>query len=303
MERRFNVKGAVFAALQWLGALISFIVCLILVGRLLPLPGAITDATPPSGFVSLPIALLLSGVVNATVLVWAARRSSFSGAAMWLQLLVLCFGATTFLTQIESGYFVSAFPLLQGNFVVYLLILRGFVTALAFTLIVTLLVGGFARRPRPEPGFAVHADHAVRMGAWLAAAYFVLYEVFGYYVAWQSQEVRLFYGGPAQLNPALNQYALTLMARPEFPVFQYFRGVLWLLCLIPLFKGFSGKHLELAILSFLALGYLPTIQLTFPNPLMPPGVALAHFWETSISTGIFGALCAWFVPRAAVAAS
>jgi hypothetical protein len=24
---------------------------------------------------------------------------------------------------------------------------------------------------------------------------------------------------------------------------------------------------------------------------------LGHFWETSISTGIFGALCAWFVPQ------
>lgn len=218
---------------------------------------------------------------------------------MWLQLLVLCFGATTFLTQIESGYFISAFPLLQGNFVVYLFVLQGFVTALLFTLFVTLLVGGFTRRPRPQPVFAVQTDRAVRMGAWLGAAYFVLYELFGYFVAWQSQEVRLFYGGPAQLNSALDQYALTLMARPEFPVFQYFRGVLWLLCLIPLFRGFSGKRLELVILSFLALAYLPTIQLMFPNPLMPARVALAHFWETSISTGIFGALCAWFVPAKA----
>jgi len=25
-------------------------------------------------------------------------------------------------------------------------------------------------------------------------------------------------------------------------------------------------------------------------------VSMYHFWETSISTGIFGALCAWFVP-------
>jgi hypothetical protein len=296
MQSRFNLMDLSLGALQWLGALVGFIVCLILVGRLLPLPKALTEATPPSGIVSLPIALLLCSVVNATVLVWAGRRSSFRGVAMWLQLLVLCFGATTFLTQIESGYFVSAFPLLQRNFVVYLIILRGFGTALVFTLIVTLLVGGFARRPRPEPGFAVQTDRTVRMGAWLAAAYFVLYELFGYYVAWQSQQVRLFYGGPAQLNSAINQYALTLMTRPEFPVFQYFRGVLWLLCLIPLFKGFSGKRFELVILSFLALAYLPTIQLTFPNPLMPAGVTLAHFWETSISTGIFGALCAWFVP-------
>ena len=36
--------------------------------------------------------------------------------------------------------------------------------------------------------------------------------------------------------------------------------------------------------------------LAFANPLMPAEVSLYHFWEVSISTGIFGALCAWFVP-------
>ncbi len=299
MQGRFNLRDSLVVVLQWLGAVIAFILSLTLGGALLPLPKAITDATPPSGILSLPAALLVTGVVNATVLVWVARRSSFRGVAMWLQLLVLCFGAATFMTQIETGYFLSAFPLLQGNFVVYLFILRGLVTGLIFTLIVTLLVGGFGRRARPAAAFAVHADRALRMGAWLPAVYLVLYLLFGYYVAWQSQQVRLFYGGPAQLNSLLNQYGGTLMARPELPVFQYFRGVLWLLCLIPLFKGFSGGRLELVVLSFLALAYLPTIQLTFPNPVMPAGVSLAHFWEVSISTGIFGALCAWFLPTKA----
>jgi hypothetical protein len=30
---------------------------------------------------------------------------------------------------------------------------------------------------------------------------------------------------------------------------------------------------------------------------MPAAVSLGHFWEVSLSTGIFGALCAWFVPQ------
>ncbi len=89
------------------------------------------------------------------------------------------------------------------------------------------------------------------------------------------------------------------MQRPEIPAFQYFRGVLWMVCLIPLFKGFSGKRAELVLLSALALALLPTLQLAFANPLMPPGVSLGHFWEVSISTGIFGALCAWFTPKVA----
>jgi hypothetical protein len=87
------------------------------------------------------------------------------------------------------------------------------------------------------------------------------------------------------------------MTKPELPVFQYFRGVLWIVCLVPLFQGFTGRRTELVVLSALALALLPTAQLAFANPLMPAAVSLGHFWEVAISTGIYGALCAWFVPR------
>lgn len=226
---------------------------------------------------------------------------------MWLQLFLLFFGVQTFMMQIETAYFINgvspngashpAFPLLQGNFQVYLLFLHGLVTALIFTLLVVLLVGGFSRRTAPQTQFTVSADHAVKAGAWLAAIYIILYMVFGYYVAWQSEAVRLFYSGSSELQSVWNQWAGTLMVKPELPVFQYFRGVLWIVCLIPLFKGFAGKRSELIVLSGLALAYLTTVELAFPNPLMPASVSLAHFWEVSISMLIFGALCAWLVPQ------
>lgn len=298
MQRQWGVRSAVAAALQWLGAVIVFPISLTLGGGILPLSNAITGAVPPTGFFSLPVAMLFNGALNATVLVWAARRSSFKGVALWMQLLVLSFGAQTFATQLETAYFLPAFPLLQGTFQVYLLVLHGLVTSLLFTLVVVLLVGGFSRRPRPPTNFDVRADHAVRAGAWLPVVYVLLYMLFGYYVAWQSPEVRLFYGGTSALPSLWEQWGATLMAMPELPVFQYFRGIIWILCLIPLFRGFSGTRIELVALSALALAFLPTAALAFPNPLMPAGVALAHFWEVSISNGIFGAVCAWFLPQA-----
>ena len=121
--------------------------------------------------------------------------------------------------------------------------------------------------------------------------------LFGYFVAWQLQEVRLFYGGPAELNGFFEQWGISLMQKPELPVFQYMRGLIWMAGLVPLFKGFTGGKRELVILSGLALALLPTAQLAFANPLMPAAVSLGHFWEVSISTGIFGALCAWFAAR------
>jgi hypothetical protein len=294
-----KAKTILVVLLQVLAVTFGFLVSLIISQLLLPMPKVIMDAAPANGFLPTTMALVLNGLVNAIILVWAGRRSTYKGLALWGQLLVLSFVAQVFMTQIETGYFVSAFPLLQDNFELYRLVVRGLITSALVTLLVVGLVGGFSKKARPQPMFTVTNDDAVRAGWWLAFVYVALYFLFGYFVAWQSQEVRMFYTGSAEQVSFFEQLRGTLMERPEILVFQYFRGVLWLLCLIPLFKGFSGKRTELVILSAMALALLPAIQLAFANPLMPAGVSLSHFWETSISTGIYGALCAWFVPKAA----
>ena len=293
-----KAKTILSVVLQILGAAFAFLISLTIPSMLMPMPNAMMDAAPANGFIPSGAAFLVNALVNAVLLVWAGRRSSYKGLALWGQLLVLSFGAQVFMTQIETGYFISAFPLLHGNFELYRLIFRGFLTSALFTLLVTWMVGGFSKRLHQQAQFTVTNDDAVKAGWWLAFVYVVLYFLFGYYVAWQVQDLRLFYGGPAELNGFFEQWGVTLMSKPEIIAFQYFRGVLWMLCLIPLFKGFVGKRVELVILSGLALALLPTAQLAFANPLMPAAVSLGHFWEVSISTGIFGALCAWFLPKA-----
>ncbi len=298
MNVHLNFKNLLGVFFQTLGAMLAFVISLMISNIISPLSAEITAAgASATGFLDSGAAFLFNAVVNGVILVWAARRSSFKGLAMVGQLFVLSFGAQVFMTQIETGYFLSAFPLLRNNFQLYNLIWRGAITSLLFSLLVTLMVGGFSKKSRRPSSFTVTADRAVRYGSWLPLIYLVLYLLFGYFVAWQVKELRLFYGGPAEVNGFIEQWLVTAMGKPEFPVFQYFRGILWLACLVPLFRGFTGKRLELVILSALALGLLPTAQLAFANPLMPAGVSLGHFWEVSLSTGIFGALCAWFVPQ------
>jgi hypothetical protein len=292
-----SIKPILKIILQGLGAMLAFVFSLVIANMLSPLsPEIMAASTTASGFLSTPMAFLFNAVVNAVILVWAARRSSFRGLTMVGQLFVLSFGAQVFMTQIETGYFMSAFPLLHNNFQIYNLVFRGLITFVLLSVLVTWIVGGFSKKTRPESNFTVTTDNAVKQGAWLSVVYIILYMLAGYFIAWQVKELRLFYGGPAELNGFFEQWGLTAMAKPEFPAFQYFRGTLWMLCLVPLFMGFSGKRVELIVLSALALALLPTAQLAFANPLMPAAVSLGHFWEVSISTGIFGALCAWLVP-------
>lgn len=292
----FSFKSMLTLLGQWFGAFIAFTLSMIAANIVSPLPQFILEKMPETGFMSGSGAMLFNGAVNASVLIWAAQRSSLKGFTLAGGLFVFSYLAQIFQTQIETGYFLYAFPLLHGNLEVYRLFLRGAITSALFVLLVTLLVGGFSRKPRDAARFTVPAEQFLKTSAWLGVVYLVLYLLFGYYVAWQSQELRIFYGGPAELNSFANQILTTVMIKPEIPFFQYARGILWTVCLIPLFKGFTGRRIELIALSALALALLPTAQLAFANPLMPAEVSLYHFWEVSLSTGIFGALCAWVVP-------
>ncbi len=299
MNTNLQLRSVLSLILQGLGAMLAFILSMLAADIVAPLsPEIMAAAKMASGFLAPSLAFAFVAAANALVLVWAARRSGARGLAMLGQLFVLSFGAQVFMCQIETAYFISAFPLLQGNFQVYNLIWRGLLTSLLFSVMVTWICGGFSKKPRAQAAFSVTAGNFVRQAAWLPVVYIILYMLFGYYIAWQVKELRLFYGGPAELNGLFDQWRLTLMSMPELPVFQYFRGVLWVLCLVPLFLSFSGNRIELVVVSALALALLPTVELAFANPLMPAAVSLGHFWEVSISTGIFGALCAWFVPRA-----
>jgi hypothetical protein len=294
---RSSFRLVLSLVLLLLGAFVAFLASLVIASLMLPLSEKLVAATPPSGFLPMGAAMVFNAAVNALLLIWAARRSSQRGFALVAQLAVLSFGAQVFMTQVETAYFIAAFPLLHGNFQLYVLVLRGLVTSVLFSFLVALLTGGFGKAPRPQTCFKITVGAAVRAVAWLPVVYIGLYLLFGYYVAWQSPEVRFFYGGPAELNSFSAQWAQTFMDRPEIPVFQYFRGVLWILCLVPLIGAFSGNRWEVVALSALALGFLPTAQLAFANPLMPAAVSLAHFWEVSISTGLFGGLVAWVLTR------
>jgi hypothetical protein len=68
--------------LQILCVTIGFLVSLTIPSLLIPMPKAMMDATPASGFVSGTLALLLNGLVNAVILVWAGRRSTYKGLAL-----------------------------------------------------------------------------------------------------------------------------------------------------------------------------------------------------------------------------
>jgi hypothetical protein len=69
--------------LQVLGVTVGFLVSLMISNMLLPMPKVIMDSAPTSGFLSTSMAFLLNSLVNAILLVWAGRQSTYKGFALW----------------------------------------------------------------------------------------------------------------------------------------------------------------------------------------------------------------------------
>jgi hypothetical protein len=84
-----KAKSILGFILQVVVVSVGFLLSLIITNMLLPLSKAIMDVTPATGFLSPAMAFLLNGLVNALILVWAGRRSSRKGFALWAQLFVL----------------------------------------------------------------------------------------------------------------------------------------------------------------------------------------------------------------------
>ena len=133
----------------------------------------------------------------------------------------------------------------------------------------------------------------------LAMFYVVVYFVFGYFVAWQWEETRLYYSGSTAIKPFFIHFLdLFLKEDPLIIPFQLLRGALWTSLAIVIVRMIKAKRWETSLavaLTFSVLLSLPPGL--FPNPYMSPIVASSHFIEISSSMLFFGGIAGWVMYR------
>jgi hypothetical protein len=195
------------------------------------------------------------------------------------------------MAQIETLFFSSAINMPASLF--WRVVLSGALTAAFFAPLAVLILG----KMRTRGGEEAPNDRLVmpwREWAWrlpvLAVAYACIYWLFGYFVAWQSEAVRVYYTGSAELKPFFAHLATTMRDMPWLIPFQLFRGLLWVVLALPVVRMMKGRPWESALALGMLFGLLLTSQLLLPNAFMPPAVRLAHFIETSTSTFLYGCL-------------
>ena len=120
----------------------------------------------------------------------------------------------------------------------------------------------------------------------------LLYYLFGYYVAWENPEVRLYYSGTTELKSLYQIMRSTVTGTPWMLAFQFGRGLLWALFAYPVVRMLNSRRIETAGI-IAALFGVWSFALLMPNPLMPASVAHSHLWETLLSDLLLGAIVGW----------
>jgi hypothetical protein len=219
------------------------------------------------------------------------RKSPYGGWLLMIGMTLAWWGLMTFMTQIETLYFLHAFPKLT-NIELIKFFIRGLVYAVLFVPAGTWIAGGFAKgRPRLESAVDYFRPIATPRVFLLIPVNVALYLLFGYFVAWQFGQLRVFYSGSSDLLSFWGRMHYIITTDTLLVPFRFLRTFLWTLFGLPVIIAFRDRLKAGIPAVFLAFALLPTTQFLYPNVLIPFIVRMAHIIEVSISTGIFGVVC------------
>ena len=276
-------------ALKFILLFFIFSVLFLLPHALIPLQVKVEN---PSQYNSLMLLLLL--LTDLLIILYLIKRLDLWGLKLFLAVVIIFWGLHTFMTQIETWYFREAMPAIT-NRELGILFLNPLITSITF-IPVAMWVWGKWKPDTSSSEPQTPAYLTWKEMASLSIAYVAIYFVFGYYVAWQFEAVRIFYSGSVEDIGFVRQMKQTLQTKGFIFLFQLLRGFLWIIIGLPIVLYLKGSKKE-KIMACAILYSLPAIQLIIDNPFMPLQVRIAHLLEVASSNGLFGLLIGYTSTR------
>lgn len=257
-----------------------------------------TNAISDPGPFSEITGLLIYAVVHVLIILFLILTSRWDGLRLSAALSFSYYGAVTFLTQIETWYFLSS--LTVSDELLVQLFLMGMSVAFLFIPLAVWIVGKKRITSNNRKKFmqSIPFNQWIWKLAIIAVIYVILYWTAGYYIAWQNPELRAFYGSPGEITPFIEHTLITFQNDPGLFRFQLFRGVLWAVCAIPIIRASGVNVWWTALLVGLFLSVPQNVGHLLANPLIPDAsVRLSHMIETASSTFLFGLIIVWLLHR------
>jgi ABC-2 type transport system ATP-binding protein len=239
--------------------------------------------------------VFLVSIINALILSYPILRSPWHGLKLVAAVFVVQFGVETFMTQIETLYFNRALQVSSPEFLN--IVKSGMLRALIFAPLAVLIYGKITKPSRigRKLSIVTPAGWGLLFAA-IAVLYPLVYFLFGYFVAWQWAELRLFYTGSTAIQPFLTHFQGFFSADHTIIFFQLLRGALWTALAVLIVQMMKVRRWEASLGVALVFAGLMTSGLAlFPNPYFPPKVVQAHFFEILSSMLLFGGMAGWLM--------
>ena len=211
-----------------------------------------------------------------------ARNSHWKGKKLFLGIVSILFFVQSFMTQIETLFFGDAFPVLTKLDII-LIMFAGLFPLLATT---PLIIKFFQNKHIEGESIKINIQSALIKLGIIGVIYLIVYMFFGYFVAWQFEELRVFYSGSPEKLSFFGQLVNNIKTNPVIYPFQIIRGILFGVFVLPLVNMINKKP---ALIISVCLVFLCTaFMLIIPNVLFPDKVRFAHLIEMSSSMLVFG---------------
>lgn len=248
----------------------------------------ITNAAPPTqpsdpataGLIFIGVCAFNAILITALVCVTSNRMA----------LISYVFAVQFLLPQMDTYFFASGMGI--GYDQTTSIVISGLIVSTITMLIASWLQKKLLSAPSSQVSFRISPVIAALL---VVVGYPFLYIMFGRFVAWQSETLRMYYTSSPAMLPVTDQLADIFLSGLYF--LQIVRALIWLGVTIPIAKALKEKR----VIQFLFIGILssllPASLLLIPNPYMPSEVAMVHFVEISLSNFIWGLFVVWAVNR------
>ena len=287
---------SVFGWIFKLGLLI-FLYLLFWIGGTIFLNADFPTTPSEPGLVEEIPGLLILSIINVVVVVSLILSSHWRGWRLALILALAHYGTSTFITQVETWYFLNDLTvppaMLPGLF------LMGLPVSFIFIPLAVLVCGRWKGIAKDQwnPNPAMTTKQLILKLTVVSIIYVIIYWCAGYFIAWQNPELREFYGSPGEIVPFWEHTFETIRNSPDLLILQLIRGLLFALFVLPLIRGSAVNPWLTALLIGLLLA-IPHFGHIIANPLIPiASVRLSHMLETATSTFLFGLIIVWLLHR------
>jgi len=285
------LKKQIINTIKFISLYIIFVLAIILPTFIIPVSTEIQARISTDMQSKLFLLMLFVSLLGTVSLVVVVNFSNWSKLKLFLGLSFSFFGIEYFMAQIETLYFIEAFSFMPIIEIFYILI-RGLITTF---IVVAASILFFGRDKNSVKNKFKDNITNINKIKWLkkslifAVLYIIFYLIFGYFIAWQYEEVRIFYTGITENISFFEQVLYNIKNMNFFLPYHFLRGILWVIFSIPIILMMAGNKKK-TIISLLLLFAYHGLQIIMAQGFFPPEVIVAHTIETTISASIYGIL-------------